>query len=265
MPSLKGQRVLITGASRGIGAGCAKAFAKAGAIPLLAARTESKLQKVKAEIEAAGGQAEVYPVDLASRKAVRDLAKACGHVDVLINNAALTKAKFQICTTVDDEYWDETFQVSFMAPLILIQELAPAMVKQNHGVILNMSSMAAQRGIPYHAAYSVIKCALDMLSRCAGMELAHAKTGIRVNGICLGHIDTEAMQENTGAGMTVDDVAKRNTPLQRIVAVSEVADLCVYLSSDSAKPILGTIINIDGGMLAGQYSFVHSFGDEAHK
>lgn len=264
MSEFSNRRVLVTGASRGVGAATAKAFARAGAkTVVLAARNEAALHKVKAEIEAMGGHAEVYPVDLSSRKACRDLAAKCGDIDILINNAALTYGADQNAFVRNDEYWDISFAVTFFAPLILMQELGQGMLERGHGVVLNISSMAAQRPVPEYAPYGVTKAALDTLSKAAGMEVAGR--GVRVNSIALGHVDTEALQENCGEGLTPDDVAKMNSPLGRAIKASEIADFCVYLSSDSAAPIVGTVLTIDGGLTSGSFSFSKTFGEQTSR
>ena len=263
MTEFSGRRVLVTGAGRGVGAATAKAFAKAGASVVLAARNAERLNKVKAEIEATGGKAEALPVDLSSRKACRDLAARAGAIDVLINNAAYTSGKFQSVLTNDDAEWDDNYAVTFMAPLILMQELGRGMAERKCGVILNISSMAAQRPVPYLAPYGVFKAALDTLTRVAGMELASEGSNIRVNSVVLGHVDTEALQENCGPGITPADVAERNSPLIRPIKATEIADFCVYLASDSAAPFIGSVLNIDGGLTAGSYSFIKSFGPKS--
>ena len=254
-------RVLVTGASRGVGAATAKAFAAAGANTVfLAARNEAGLQKVKSVIDAQGGRAEVCVVDLSTRQACRELAARCGDIDVLINNAAYTSGANQNVLEPNDAFWDINFAVSFIAPLTLMQELGKGMVERGHGVVLNISSMAAQRPVPEYAPYSVVKAALDTLSKAAGMELA-AK-GVRVNSLALGHVDTEALAENCGGDLTPDDVARQNSPLARAIRPSEIADFCVYLASDSAGPIVGTVLTIDGGLTSGSYSFRESFGEQ---
>ena len=263
MTEFQGRRVLITGAGRGVGAATAKAFAKLGATVVLAARNEERLNRVKAEIEAAGGKAEAIPIDLSTREACRDLAARSGEIDVLINNAAMTAGKFQSVLTPDDGEWDVNYAVTFMAPLILMQEIGRGMVKRRRGVILNISSMAGQRPVPYLAPYGVFKAALDTLSRVAAIELASEGSNIRVNSVVLGHVDTEAMQENCGPGITTADVAERNSPLIRPIKPEEIAGFCVYLASDLAAPFIGSVLNIDGGLTAGSYSFIKSFGPKS--
>jgi NAD(P)-dependent dehydrogenase (short-subunit alcohol dehydrogenase family) len=147
--------------------------------------------------------------------------------------------------------------VSFFAPLILMQELGRGMQERGFGVVVNVSSMAAQRAVPFLAGYSVVKAALDALSKSAGMDLA--SSGIRVNAIALGHVDTEAFAENCTDGVTPQQIAKRNAPLGRLIKAEEIAGFCIYLASDAAAPIVGTVLNIDGGLTSGMYSFAGNF------
>ena len=163
----------------------------------------------------------------------------------------------------NDAFWDMNFAVTFFAPLILMQELGRGMAERGRGVVLNISSMAAQRPVPEYAPYGVTKAALDTLSKAAGMELAGL--GVRVNSVALGHVDTEALQENCGEGLTPDDVARINSPLGRAIKASEIADFCVYLASDSAAPIVGTVLTIDGGLTSGSFSFSKTFGEQSSR
>jgi NAD(P)-dependent dehydrogenase (short-subunit alcohol dehydrogenase family) len=200
MAQSTGRRVLVTGASRGVGAAVGKAFARNGDYVVLSARNETGLKRTLAAIHAQGGHGEVQVADLSTRAAVRDLARRCGAIDILINNAALTAGRYHNPLDANDEYWDLNFAVSFFAPLILMQELGRGMQQRGHGVVVNISSMAAQRAVPLLAPYSVVKSALDALSRSAGMDLAGS--GIRVNAVALGHVDTEAFAENCTGEVT---------------------------------------------------------------
>jgi NAD(P)-dependent dehydrogenase (short-subunit alcohol dehydrogenase family) len=259
MADSTGRRVLVTGASRGVGAAVARAFARHGDHVVLSARNEAGLKRTLAAIQAAGGRAEIQVADLSSRAAVRDLARRSGEIDILINNAALTAGKYHSPLDSADEYWDLNFAVSFFAPLILMQELGRGMQKRGHGVVVNISSMAAQRAVPLLAPYSVVKSALDALSRSAGMDLAGS--GIRVNAVALGHVDTEAFAENCVGSVTPQAIAKRNAPLGRLITPDEIAGMCLYLASDIAAPVVGTVLTIDGGLTSGMYSFAGNFDD----
>jgi NAD(P)-dependent dehydrogenase (short-subunit alcohol dehydrogenase family) len=164
-------------------------------------------------------------------------------------------------TVPDDEFWDLTFNTDFWAPLALMQAVAPGMVERGRGVIINISSISAQRGTPDLAPYAAAKAALDTMSRVAAMEFAARRTGVRVNSVAFGFIDTEGLAQNCGSRDAAASVARDLSPLGRMVTVEEVADLCLYLCTDSAAPILGTVINIDGGLTAGMYGFSGQFQD----
>ena len=262
MTDLRGKRALVTGASRGIGASIEKRLAAAGAVVALVARNEAALKKVKVDIETAGGTAELYPADLSDRRVCRDVAARAGEIDILINNAAMTGGKFMSTLASDDDEWDINFAVSFMAPLIMMQEIGRGMAKRKRGVILNISSIAAQRPAPYLAPYGIFKSALDNLSRVVGIELAAEKTNIRVNSVSIGLTDTEALAEKCGKVTTPAELTQRDVPLGRPIKPEEVADFCLYLVSDSAAPILGTVLTIDGGLTAGSYSLGQAMATE---
>src|SRR5262245_29868847 len=150
MADLKGRRALVTGASRGAGYGIARAFAEANAEVVVTARNEPGLQRLRRDIESAGGKAVVVPGDLSTRAGVREVAAQCGAVDILVNNAALTSAKYQSLLVRDDAYWDLEFALNVIAPVTLMQELVPAMVERRRGVVINISSISAQRPNALH-------------------------------------------------------------------------------------------------------------------
>ena len=260
MGNLSEKRALVTGASRGAGVGIAKALALAGASIVLTARNEAGLKKTKSIVEAAGGKVDaIIPADLSTREACRELARKAGNIDILINNAAVTSAKFQSILVRDDEYWDSEFNVNVMAPLTLIQELGPYMVSKQRGTIINISSISAQRGTPAHAPYSASKAAMDAMSKVAAMDLA--RDGINVVVVAFGFIETEALQEACAEGLNTADIANMFAPIGRTIDVMEAGALCAYLASDDAKPLTGLVINLDGGMTAGQYAFQGSLGN----
>ncbi|MET0984257.1 MAG: SDR family oxidoreductase [Steroidobacteraceae bacterium] len=258
MFDLSGKRALVTGASRGAGYGIAKTLAAAGANMVVTARNEKGLQKLKAEIQAAGGRCEVQAGDLSTRAATRELARRCGEIDILINNAALTSAKYQPLLTKDDEYWDLEFALNVIAPVTLMQELVPGMVKRGRGSVVNISSISAQKPNPGHSPYAASKAALEAATKAAALELA--PSGVRVLGIAFGMTATEALTEAMADNMTVEEMGKMFAPIGRATKVEEVAALCLYAVSDEAAAVTGTIITIDGGVTAGMYTFARGFG-----
>lgn len=251
-------RVLVTGASRGIGEAIAKGFSRSGAkTVVLAARNADALARVKAEIEEEGGHAAFHAIDLSTRESCRELARIAGEIDILINNAAITSGANQNVLTRNDEFWDLNMAVGFTAPLTLLQEIGRGMKERGHGVVINISSISAQRLTPNFGPYGIAKNALDSLSRVAGMELA--RCGIRVNSVSLGYVDTEALAQACGEGVTPDALAAMGSPLGRAIRPAEVAELCIFLASDAAAAIMGTVITMDGGVTAGSFSLGEHF------
>jgi gluconate 5-dehydrogenase len=257
MFDLKGKRALVTGASRGAGFGIAKALAAAHAEVVVTARNEQGLQKLRREIEAAGGKATVQAGDLATRASARELAGRCGEVDILINNAALTSAKYQSTLVKDDAYWDLEFALNVIAPVTMMQEFVPGMIKRGRGVV-NISSISAQRPNALHAPYGASKAALEVASKAAALEFS--PLGVRVNVVAFGMTNTEALSEALANNISVEEMGRMFAPIGRATKVEEVAGLCVYLSSDVAAAITGAVITIDGGVTAGMYDFGRGFG-----
>lgn len=256
---LSGKRALVTGASRGAGVGFAKALAKAGASVVLTARSREGLERTKAIVEAEGGVVDgIFPADLSTRASCRELARQVGDVDILVNNAALTTAEFANILTHNDDYWDQEINMNLIAPLTLMQSFCPYMARKKRGTVINISSIAAQRGTPGHAAYAASKIAMDTMSKVAAIDLA--KDGINVVVVAFGMVETEALQEACADGITTQDIADRFVPIGRTIDVMETGALCVYLCSDEARPLTGIVINIDGGVTAGNYSMIGSFG-----
>ena len=246
---LSGQRALVTGASRGVGAAIARAFAAEGAEVVIAARNEARLEEVRRAIEAAGGKAQVLSGDLATRSAAREIARRCGDVDILVNNAAVVSGNQQSLLVPDDALWDLQFAVNLEAPVTLIQALTPAMVAKGRGVVINLSSIAVQRPNPFNAAYAAAKAGLESATRSAAALLA--ATGVRVNAIALGVTATEAWDDMLPPKTTLEDIARRIVPIGRAVQPDEVAAACLFLTSAAAAAITGSVITIDGGATAG--------------
>jgi NAD(P)-dependent dehydrogenase (short-subunit alcohol dehydrogenase family) len=258
MFDLKGKRALVTGASRGAGYGIAKTLATANASVVATARNATGLANLKREIDASGGLCEIQPGDLSTRASARELAGRCGEVDTLINNAALTSAKYQSMLVKDDAYWDLEFALNVIAPVTLMQECIPGMLRRGKGVVINISSISAQRPNALHAPYGASKAALEVASRAAALEFSPA--GVRVVVVAFGMTNTEALAEAMADNMTVEEMGRRFAPIGRATKVEEVAALCLYLSSDESAAITGSVVTIDGGVTAGMYDFGRGFG-----
>jgi NAD(P)-dependent dehydrogenase (short-subunit alcohol dehydrogenase family) len=248
---LQGKRVLVTGASRGVGFAVAAAFAAAGAEVVATARNADGLARLKAKIVTAGGRATVIAGDLSTRAGARAVAEKVGEVDALVNNAAVTSATYASILTETDENWDLQFGLNLFGPVALMQALIPGMIRRGGGSVTNISSSGAHRPSPLHAPYSASKGALELVSRAAAIDFG--PQGVRVNCIALGLTDTEALREVLTGGVTADDVGRAITPIGRANRVSEVAALCVFLAGDDAAALTGAVIPLDGGVTAGDF------------
>ena len=251
MSDLTGRRALITGASRGVGFGVAKMFAAAGAEVVATARSEERLQNLAREIDADGGLIRTIPGDLSTRAGTRELARQCGDVDILVNNAAHLTAVRQSIIVEDDETWDMEFAVNLTAPVTLMQALVPGMVKRGSGVVINISTIAVRMTNPMDTAYAASKSGLEVATRSAALDLG--QYGVRVNAIALGMTATEIWDDMPVPGMTIEEMGKLVVPIGRAADVSEVAALCLFLASDAAPAINGSVITLDGGMTAGTF------------
>lgn len=248
---LQGKRAVVTGASRGTGYDIALALAGAGAEVIAASRSLESLARLRGEIEAAGGTVKTVACDLGSRAAIRKIAAQWGDVDILVNNAALTSVKRESILDQDDETWDQEFAINTVAPVTLMQVLVPGMIRRGGGSVINISSIAAKRPNPLHAAYAASKAALEVVTRAAAIDFGDRN--VRVNAVQLGLTDTAALREQLPPGFSLEDMGRMFTPLGRVSRGSEVAALCLLLASDEAAAITGTVITVDGGTTAGTF------------
>lgn len=249
MLQVAGMRVLVTGASRGVGYGIAELFAASGAKVIATARSAEKLERLASEVRANGGDITTITGDLSTREGAREIASRCGDVDILINNAAFLTADRQPIIHEDDAGWDMEFAVNLFSPVALMQALAPGMVERGRGSVINISTIAVRLTNPMDTAYAASKAGLEAATRSAAISLG--AQGIRVNAIALGMTDTEIWDDMPLHGASIEDIARMVVPIGRPTAVSEVAALCLFLASDAAPAINGSIITLDGGMTAG--------------
>jgi NAD(P)-dependent dehydrogenase (short-subunit alcohol dehydrogenase family) len=236
---LDGRTALVTGASRGIGAAIARALDAAGARVAVAARSREGLEAV------AGGLANdpvVLEVDLAGAGAPGDLAArataALGHVDVLVNNAAIAHRAPTAGLTA--EVVDAMYAVNVRAPLLLVAALLPDLRS-----VVNLSSVSAVVGTPNRAAYAATKGAIDAATRSLAMELGPA--GIRVNSVAPGTVDTDLWATNRAVPGVIEQV-EAQTALRRWATPEDIAGVVVFLASDAARFVTGETICADGGM-----------------
>jgi NAD(P)-dependent dehydrogenase (short-subunit alcohol dehydrogenase family) len=237
----KGQRVLVTGAGKGIGRSVVERLVGEGAEVIALSRTKSDLEKLEAEF----GCRTIH-CDLADAAATRAAAIAALPVDLLVNNAGTTQLDAFLDVKV--ETFDWLMNVNAKAPMIVAQECARDMIRRGYkGAIVNVSSMAAFQGVPEHTAYCATKGALDAMTRVMAVELgAH---GIRVN--CVNPVVTlTPMAIKAWSDKAKADSMLSRIPMGRFVEPVEVADTILYLLSPRASMITGSSITVDGGFRA---------------
>jgi len=247
--SLEGRRALVTGATKGIGFETCRVLADAGADIAAVGRDESGLADIRKEVEALGRRCVGIAADLATvegpRHAAREALKEFGTIDILVNNAGVTTIKSIIDTPVDD--WEWVNNVNLRAPFLLAQELAPAMIRQRMGKIINISSQSGVVALDDHGAYGASKGGLNMLTKV--MTVEWAKHNIQSNAVCPTVILTpmgEMVWGDPGKG----DPMKAKIPAGRFGRTTEVADLILFLASSASDMICGQTILIDGGFTA---------------
>jgi len=244
--SLQGRTALVTGASKGIGAEICTVFADAGADIVATGRDSEGLQETQAAVTAKGRKCTLLTCELADADDVQRMATdalaACGTIDILINNAGIARLAPALDLLFED--WEATMAVNLRAPFVLAQRLAPAMIAQRWGKIVNISSQAGVVALDEHAAYTASKGGLNALTKALTAEWA--QHNVQVNAICPTVIMTPMGrmvwgQEEKGGPM----LAK--LPLGRFGETVEVADLALYLASPAAELVNGELIMIDGG------------------
>ncbi|MEV5410093.1 SDR family oxidoreductase [Thermopolyspora sp. NPDC052614] len=245
---LAGKVVLITGASRGIGAAAARLFAREGAAVVLAARTTDALDRVVAEIRAGGGVADAVTMDLADRASIRaavdQVEKLHGRLDGAFNNGAAGQRPGPLDTTSDEDI-DRQFAVNFRAHWTAMTAEAALMRRNGGGAIVNTSSIGSRRANPALPAYGAMKRALNSLTETAAVTWA--REGVRVNGITPGGTATEMMEEWEAMSPGVIAASKAATPMGRMAEPEEVAEVAAWLLSDRASMVTGAIVPVDGG------------------
>jgi len=242
---LSDKLAIVTGASRGIGKAIAMRLAAAGAKVACVARSADKLQETADAITAAGGVAEVHPCDVSNSEAVNalieGLAEKWGGLDIVVNNAGITKDG--LIPRMSDEDWDNVIATNLRSVFLFTRAASLVMMRKRSGRIINISSVSGLMGNAGQANYSASKAGVIGLTRTVAQELASRK--VTVNAICPGFIASEMTQ---AMGATLDEFVKTRIPIKRLGEADEVADAVLYLASDSAAYITGEVITIDGGL-----------------
>jgi len=246
--SLSGRVAFVTGASQGIGRGCALKLAAGGATVAVAARNHDKLNELVNEITAGGGEAAAFALDVTDEELVKASIKAAiaqfGKIDILVNNAGITRD--QLVMRMKRADWDAVLQTNLTSAYLCIQSVATSMLKQRWGRIVNITSVFGQMGQAGQANYSASKAGMIGLTMAIARELG--SRNITCNAVAPGFIET-AMTDVLGDEFKQGAV--KQIPLGRLGTVDDVAGAVAFLASDEASYITGHVLSVNGGLLMG--------------
>jgi NAD(P)-dependent dehydrogenase (short-subunit alcohol dehydrogenase family) len=246
---MQGRVALLAGASKGIGAATAEAFADAGAAVVLAARDAAALEKVAEQIRARGGRATPVRTDVSDADSVRHLVEATldsyGRLDAAFNNATDGPMPAPLAD-IDPAEFDRGIATNVRGTFLGMKYQIGAMLQTGGGTIVNMASLAGITGVANLAAYVAGKAGIIGLTKVAALD--YADQGIRVNVVAPGTILTHHLE---AAGAEAQRLAAMAAPMRRIGSAAEVARVVLWLSSPESSYVTGTVIPIDGGQSAG--------------
>ena len=244
--NLAGRVALVTGASQGIGHACAKALARAGATVAVAARNQSKLDELVAEITDAGGRAAAFAMDVSDedrvKSAIKQAVAQLGKVDILVNNAGITRD--QLVMRMKRADWDAVLNTNLTSAYLCAQQVIPSMLKQRWGRIISISSVFGQMGQAGQANYAASKAGLIGLTMAMARELA--SRNITCNAVAPGFIETEM---TAALSEEFKQTAVKQIPLGRVGKPEDVASAVCVLAAEEASYITGHVLNVNGGLL----------------
>jgi len=242
---LAGKVALVTGASQGIGQRIAVGLGRQGAKVACVARSADKLAQTVSEITDAGGTAQAFPCDVTSRESVEQvvdkLADEWGSIDVLVNNAGVTRDN--LLPRMTDEEWDTVINTNLRGMFLFSRAASKYMMRARFGRIINISSVSGIMGNAGQTNYSASKAGMIGFTRSLSRELAGRK--VTINAICPGFIETEMTK---ALGDVVEQEVKKRIPAKRMGLANEIADAVLFLASSHAAYVTGQVLTVDGGM-----------------
>jgi 3-hydroxybutyrate dehydrogenase len=253
--SLSGRRALVTGGGRGIGRAVAFDLARAGASVAVAARTRAEVEAVAAELQKAGGRAVAVRIDVSEAASVRagfaSAREALGGIDILVSGAGV--APTAPLARTSDELWRQAIETNLSGSFYCLREALPEMTARGWGRVVNVASIAGKTGYPYIAAYAASKHGVLGLTKCAALEVA--TTGVTVNAVCPGYVDTPMLATGIArivekTGLSPEEARRRlvdASPQKRLYTAEEVSALVLFLCGDAAAGINGQALSVDGG------------------
>jgi meso-butanediol dehydrogenase/(S,S)-butanediol dehydrogenase/diacetyl reductase len=258
----KDRVVIVTGGGSGIGRVMALRFAAEGAGVAVVDWIGERANSVTAEISAAGGKAESVVADVSSSADVKAMAGAVasrlGPVDVLVNNAAIADGDDVL--QIDEGTWDHDVAVVLKGVFLCSKAVLPSMIERRSGVIVNITSVNGLSALG-NEAYSAAKAGVINLTQ--GIAVRYGRHGIRCNAIAPGTIRTPIWQERIDRDPVVFQRLVKWYPLGRVGEADDVANAALFLASDEASWITGTVLSVDGGLLAGNFRMTRELLAEA--
>ena len=246
--ALQDRVVLMTGASRGIGSAILEGFAKTGAVVVGTATSEAGAEAIGAAVAAAGGRGKGIVLNVcdaaASAKAIEDIVAEFGRIDVLVNNAGVTRDT--LAMRMKDEQWDEVIDTDLTAAFRLARACLRPMMKQRFGRIISISSVVGAAGNPGQANYAAAKAGLVGMSKALAREMG--ARNITVNCVAPGFIDTDMTKVLPEAQK---EALLKTIPLGRLGMTDDIANACLFLASDAGGYVTGTTLHVNGGMYMG--------------